>query len=83
MRYPATPGGWCPSSIQKWRPRWVNRITPMRNRGSNPEDAVPGTVFEITAHELAAADQYEEGAAYRRIPVTLRSGAQAWVYVLG
>jgi gamma-glutamylcyclotransferase (GGCT)/AIG2-like uncharacterized protein YtfP len=48
---------------------------------SNPEDAVSGTVFEITEQELAAADKYEEVAEYRRISVTLRSGDQAWVYV--
>jgi gamma-glutamylcyclotransferase (GGCT)/AIG2-like uncharacterized protein YtfP len=47
----------------------------------NPEDAVCGTVFEITEQELAAADKYEEVAKYRRISVTLRSGNQAWVYV--
>jgi gamma-glutamylcyclotransferase (GGCT)/AIG2-like uncharacterized protein YtfP len=49
--------------------------------GSNPEDAVSGTVFEITEQELAAADKYEEDAEYRRIPVTLRSGDRAWVYL--
>lgn len=48
---------------------------------SDPADAIPGTVFEITEQELAAADQYEEAASYRRIFVTLRSGAQAWLYV--
>lgn len=48
---------------------------------SNPEDAVTGTVFEITEQELAAADKYEEAAAYRRLAVTLRSGEPAWVYV--
>ena len=48
---------------------------------SNPEDAVSGTVFEITEQELVAADRYEEVAEYRRISVTLRSGDQAWVYV--
>jgi gamma-glutamylcyclotransferase (GGCT)/AIG2-like uncharacterized protein YtfP len=48
---------------------------------SNPEDAVSGTVFEITEQELAAADKYEEVAKYRRISVTLRSGDQAWVYI--
>ena len=50
-------------------------------RSPNPEDAVCGTVFEITEQELAAADEYEEDAEYGRISVTLRSGAQAWVYV--
>ena len=48
---------------------------------SNPEDTISGTVFEITERELAAADQYEEAAQYRRILVTLGSGDQAWVYV--
>jgi gamma-glutamylcyclotransferase (GGCT)/AIG2-like uncharacterized protein YtfP len=47
---------------------------------SNPEDAVSGTVFEITEHELAAADRYEEDADYHRILVALRSGDHAWVY---
>ena len=47
----------------------------------NPEDAVSGTVFEITEQELAAADEYEEDAEYRRILVTLRSGDRAWVYL--
>jgi len=49
-------------------------------RSSNPEDAVSGTVFEITEHELAAADRYEEDADYHRILVALRSGDHAWVY---
>jgi len=42
---------------------------------------VPGTVFEITEAELAAADRYEQVAAYRRMAVGLASGKQAWVYV--
>jgi gamma-glutamylcyclotransferase (GGCT)/AIG2-like uncharacterized protein YtfP len=42
---------------------------------------VSGTVFEITDAELAAADRYEQLAAYRRIAVTLASGKRAWVYV--
>ena len=42
---------------------------------------VPGTVFEVTEAELAAADRYEEPADYRRIVVTLASGRQAWVYL--
>jgi hypothetical protein len=48
--------------------------------GSKPTDEVQGTVFEITAEELAAADRYEV-SEYARISVTLKSGAQAWVYV--
>ena len=44
-------------------------------------DRVSGTVFEVTDDELAAADEYERAAAYIRVPVTLASGKQAWVYV--
>jgi len=42
---------------------------------------VSGMVFEITDAELAAADQYEQVAAYKRIAATLASGRQTWVYV--
>ena len=45
------------------------------------DSRVSGTIFEITDAELAAADQYEQLAAYVRITVTLASGKQAWVYV--
>ena len=31
--------------------------------------------------ELAAADQYEQLAAYKRVAAMLASGKQAWVYV--
>jgi hypothetical protein len=41
---------------------------------------VPGTVYEVTEAELAAADRYEEPAAYRRIMTKLASGKQAGVY---
>ncbi len=43
-------------------------------------DRVAGTVFEVTDAELAAADAYEVDA-YKRVPVTLASGRQAWIYV--
>ena len=43
-------------------------------------DAIPGTVFQVTAEELQNADKYEV-AAYKRVAVVLRSGARAWVYV--
>lgn len=49
-------------------------------RSANPVDEVAGTVYTITAAELAAADRYEV-ADYTRALVTLKSGAQAWVYV--
>jgi Gamma-glutamyl cyclotransferase, AIG2-like len=45
---------------------------------SHAAEEVPGTVFEITAQELAAADRYEV-AEYTRVQVTLRSGVSAWV----
>src|SRR5262245_14712938 len=45
------------------------------------DSRVSGTVFEVTDAELAAAVCYEECAAYMRIPATLASGKQAWVYV--
>ncbi|MGH7596423.1 MAG: gamma-glutamylcyclotransferase family protein [bacterium] len=45
------------------------------------DSRVSGTVFEITDAELAAADQYEQLAAYKRVAVMLASGNQAWVYV--
>ena len=45
------------------------------------DSRVSGTVFEITDAELAAADQYEQLAAYKRIAAMLASGKQAWVYV--
>ena len=48
--------------------------------GAGDDGSVPGTVFEITLAELAAADEYEVDD-YRRVAVPLRSGEQAWVYV--
>ena len=45
------------------------------------DSRVSGTVFEITDAELAAADQYEHVAAYKRIAARLASGNQAWLYV--
>ena len=48
---------------------------------ANSEHRVSGTVFEITEEELAAADTYENAAAYTRISAVLASGRTAWVYV--
>jgi gamma-glutamylcyclotransferase (GGCT)/AIG2-like uncharacterized protein YtfP len=45
------------------------------------DSRVSGTVYDVTADELAAADRFEAPAAYRRVSVTLASGKQAWVYV--
>jgi hypothetical protein len=46
----------------------------------DPADEVGGMVFEITAAELAAADDYEVDG-YERISVRLRSGVEAFVYI--
>ena len=47
------------------------------------DSRVSGIVFEITDLELAAADLYERDAKYERVAVTLASGRQAWVYLVG
>ncbi|MFC4948536.1 gamma-glutamylcyclotransferase family protein [Pseudonocardia sp. GCM10023141] len=46
----------------------------------DPADRVAGSVFVITAAELAAADEYEV-ADYVRMSAPLASGLQAWVYI--
>jgi gamma-glutamylcyclotransferase (GGCT)/AIG2-like uncharacterized protein YtfP len=43
-------------------------------------DEIAGKVFEISEAELAAADAYEV-SDYKRVPVRLKSGIDAWVYV--
>ncbi|QDH25803.1 gamma-glutamylcyclotransferase [Neokomagataea tanensis] len=43
-------------------------------------DMVEGTVFVISAAELAAADSYEV-SDYKRVEVLLQSGKAAWVYI--
>jgi gamma-glutamylcyclotransferase (GGCT)/AIG2-like uncharacterized protein YtfP len=45
------------------------------------DSRVSGMVFDITDDELAAADQYEQIATYKRVVAVLASGKQAWVYV--
>ncbi|HEY0125322.1 MAG TPA: gamma-glutamylcyclotransferase family protein [Rhizobium sp.] len=56
------------------------RFHPVVMPSGDPADEVPGTVFRISAEELAAADRYEV-SDYKRIEVTLKSGTAAWVYV--
>jgi gamma-glutamylcyclotransferase (GGCT)/AIG2-like uncharacterized protein YtfP len=48
---------------------------------SGNESRVSGTVFEITAAELAAADGYEKSGRYVRIAATLASGKKTWMYI--
>jgi gamma-glutamylcyclotransferase (GGCT)/AIG2-like uncharacterized protein YtfP len=45
------------------------------------DSRVSGAVFEITDAELAAADQYEQLAAYKRVAAMLATAKRAWVYV--
>lgn len=47
---------------------------------ADPDDAVEGTVFELTTAELASADAYEVDD-YAREQVRLRSGLRAWAYL--
>jgi hypothetical protein len=79
--------GFEPSSVKIEDPRVV--ATTGRTHHANvtfngrEDSRVSGTVFEITDAELAAADRYEEIAAYRRVAVTLASGERVWVYIDG
>jgi hypothetical protein len=53
---------------------------PILRRSANADNAVGGSVLELTWDELRAADAYEVDD-YHRIEVTLASGRRAWVYV--
>lgn len=53
---------------------------PIAIPSEDPADRVEGMVFAVTEEELLAADRYEVDD-YKRIPVTLTSGKEAWVYV--
>ena len=62
------------------------RTTTLQSGGAYPilvEDAdatpVEGQILEVTDEELARLDEYE-GDAYRRLQVTVESGAECWVY---
>jgi hypothetical protein len=43
-------------------------------------DVIAGTVFVVTPDEIQQADKYEVPVV-RRVSLTLRSGARAWVYI--
>lgn len=55
-------------------------LHPIVSHTGDRADRVPGTVFLITADELASADAYEV-SDYERINAQLASGLRAWVYV--
>lgn len=56
------------------------RFHPILRRTGRAQDAVTGTVFDISHAELLRADGYEVDD-YHRIEVQLASGCTAWVYV--
>lgn len=53
---------------------------PIVEASGDPHDRVEGTVFAISAEELAHADAYEVDD-YQRVQAELASGRRAWVYV--
>jgi gamma-glutamylcyclotransferase (GGCT)/AIG2-like uncharacterized protein YtfP len=53
---------------------------PILRYSGESSDQVAGTVFALSAAELAAADSYEVDD-YQRVATTLLSGQAAWVYV--
>ena len=79
-------------ALPGWRRDWLEitdpavlaasgeRFHPVVSRSDDAADTVEGTVFRISADELAAADRYEV-SDYVRVLASLRSGRQAWVYV--
>jgi hypothetical protein len=79
-----------PDALLGWREEHVEITDAEVLRRSNqthhpiliPGDGPPieGTVFEVSAAELIAADAYEV-ADYERVEMRLRSGQTAFVYV--
>lgn len=49
----------------------------------NEEDEVEGLALAVEEAELALADAYEVPSRYSRVPVRLKSGRDAFVYVYG
>lgn len=58
----------------------AERFHPIVVRDDDVTHCVAGTVFEVTAAELATADAYEVDD-YERMDAPLASGLNAWVYV--
>lgn len=52
---------------------------PVVHETGNAQDRIPGLLLHLSEAELARADEYEADD-YRRVRVTLASGAQAWLY---
>lgn len=66
-----------PAALAKSGERFHPIVEPSMDAG----DEVAGTVFVVTEAELRAADAYEV-SDYVRTRVHLKSGIDAWVYVL-
>lgn len=62
------------------RIRIGRRTYPILRPAADPSHVVDGTVFEIDATDLAAADAYE-GPHYVRTELALASGRSAFAYV--
>jgi len=45
-----------------------------------PQGKIEGMVYELTKEEIERADVYE-GNEYQRLPLTLVSAVESWVYV--
>ncbi|MEH6812853.1 MAG: gamma-glutamylcyclotransferase family protein [Motiliproteus sp.] len=56
-------------------------IHPILKLTGHETDVVSGTVFDVSANELAQADAYEVDD-YVRIAVNLQSGIRAWIYAV-
>jgi gamma-glutamylcyclotransferase (GGCT)/AIG2-like uncharacterized protein YtfP len=69
--------------VPAWHKAAASGLTHYANVERSPEagSRVAGTLFEITATELAGADAYERDAEYVRVLATLGSGRAAWLYV--
>lgn len=49
----------------------------------NAEDDLVGWAFAVSEAELPLVDAYEAASLYRRTPIRLKSGRDAFVYVYG
>lgn len=47
----------------------------------NASSRVNGMALDVTDADLASVDAYEAPFSYKRVPATLASGKEAWVYV--
>lgn len=56
------------------------KLHPVVLKSHDNSEKISGTVFLVTAKELAQADKYEV-SDYKRISARLESGDEAWVYV--